>query len=339
VYDPTGKNAYGMDGHKIGSVRGAMVEPDTGRLRYLIVDVGGWFVSKEVLVPVGMARVEDDGVYFDNLNKDQVKEMREYRYGQDYDYDAQTNDERVLRGSSYGEKTAYRNEDSMTLGAETVTDRDMTVTGGTTTGITSGVTSGMATDAVTSGSTARRYEYRDTDQTDTMFKTPNRLQLLEERLSVDKDRYVAGSVEIGKHVETRQQQVNVELQHEELVIERRPVTDGRVVEGNVTLGADREVLRVELEAERADVRKQAFVTEEVEVGKRVETEQRTFTETVGREVLDVNQNGNVDVHGLSGTTTTTGTSTTGTTDRDGRSIVDRAADAIDGLDGKNDRNR
>jgi len=174
----------------------------------------------------------------------------------------------------------------------------------------------------------------DTNLSRSDLAETDRLQLLEERLFVEKHREVLGSVEIGKHVETRQQQVNVELQHEEIVIERRPVTDTRPVEGNVTLGASNQTVRVDLEAERANVQKQAYVVEEVEIGKRVETEQRTFSETVGREVLDVNRTGDVDVSGAGDTTGM------GTTNRDGRSIVDRAADAIDGLDGNNNnRNR
>jgi uncharacterized protein (TIGR02271 family) len=304
LYDPTGKRAYGRDGESIGTVRSALADPDTGRVRYLLVDAGGWFSSKEVLVPVGLARTEDDGVYFDTLTKDQVRDLNSY--SGDYDYDTAVSDERVIRGQDYSD--------------------DVSMTAATTTA-TSGV------------SAERTYNYRDDDQNDTLFKSPNRLQLLEERLSVGKDRYVAGSVEIGKHVENRQQNVDVTLQHEEVVIERHAVTP-RPVEGNVSLGASNETIRVDVEAERAELHKQAFVTEEVEIGKRVETEQRTFTETVGREVLDVNQNGNVDVSGTTGTTGTIGTTgTTGTTGRDGRSIVDKAADAIDGLDGKNDRNR
>jgi uncharacterized protein (TIGR02271 family) len=54
---------------------------------------------------------------------------------------------------------------------------------------------------------------------------------------------------------------------------------------------------VDLEAERANVSKQAFVTEEVEVGKRTETEQKTFSDTVGREVLDVTKTGEIEVTG------------------------------------------
>ena len=56
-------------------------------------------------------------------------------------------------------------------------------------------------------------------------------------------------------------------------------------------------IQVDLEAERANVSKQAFVTEEVEIGKRTETQQQTFSDTVGKEVLDVTKTGEVTVSG------------------------------------------
>ncbi|MBB5233475.1 PRC and DUF2382 domain-containing protein [Deinococcus budaensis] len=236
VYNPSGNTAYGAGGDKIGTVRDALVDPSTGRIRMLILDVGGWFSSKEVVVPVGEARFDDSGVYFDNLTKDQVKNMSEYRYDQTYSNEAMMADERVLRGANTTETE----------------------------------------------STYRERAYR----------TPDRLQLLEERLMVNKERFSAGAVEIGKHVETRQETVNVPLQREEVIIERHAVTDARPVEGAV-LGAASETMRVDLEAERANVSKQAYVTEEVEIGKRTVTETQTVTETVGREVLDVNKTGEV----------------------------------------------
>ena len=68
-FDPTGKTAYGNNGEKVGSIQGALVDDTTGRIRYFIVDVGGWFSSKEVLVPAGLARIQDDNVYFDSLSR------------------------------------------------------------------------------------------------------------------------------------------------------------------------------------------------------------------------------------------------------------------------------
>ncbi|GHF65882.1 uncharacterized protein (TIGR02271 family) [Deinococcus metalli] len=260
VFDPTGLPAYaGND--KVGTVRGALSE-DGGRLRYLILDVGGWFSAKEVLVPVGLARIEDDGVYVDSMTKDQVKAMSAYHEGQEYTYDTQVADERVLRGS-----------------AETVPLVSMP--GG-------------------------QYDYRDHDAADTMYKTPQRLRLLEERLQVNKQRAVAGSVEIGKRVETRTENVNVGLEHEELVIERTPVSEPRPVDGTVRLGDASETVRVDLEAETAQLNKQAFVTEEVEIGKRTVTEQQTLSDTVGREVLDVTKTGDVVLDGETPRTATDG---------------------------------
>jgi len=251
VYNPVGHVAYGYGGDKIGTVRDALVEPDSGRIRYLLVDVGGWFSSKEVLVPVGHARIDEQGVYFDNLTKDQVKEMSEYREGEMYSSDSMDRDERVLRG--------------------------------------------MSTDTVNTSVS----ETELTDRTDYQrraYQTPDRLQLLEERLVVNKDRFKAGSVQIGKRVETHQESVNVPLQREEVVIERHAVSDARPVEG-VVLGEGTQTMNVDLEAERANVTKQAYVTEEISVGKRAVTETQTVTDTVGREVLDVNKTGEVKLSG------------------------------------------
>ena len=240
VFNPIGATAYGANGEKIGSVRDALVVANTGAIRFLIVDAGGWFSSKEVLVPVGHARIDDSGVYFDSLTKDQVGAMQEYRYGEAYTDDQYTEDqfvadERVLRGNMDEEQYHQR-----------------------------------------------------------AYQTPDRLQLLEERLTVNKERFKAGSVRIGKHVETRQEQVEVPLQREEVVITRHEVTDGRAVQG-ARLGEGQQTMQVDLEAERANIGKETFVTEEVEIGKRAVTETQTVTETVGREVLDVDRDGQIDV--------------------------------------------
>lgn len=272
VYNPSGNTAYGVGGEKIGTVRDALVDSSTGRIRYLIVDVGGWFSSKEVMVPVGEARFADDGVYFDNLTKDQVRDLGEYRYDQTYSYDQSSTDQSFTNASMASDERVLR---------------------------------GASTDATA---------YRER-----AFRTPDRLQLLEERLMVNKERFQAGAVEIGKHVVTHQETVNVPLQREEVVIERHAVTDARPVEGAV-LGAASETVRVDLEAERANVQKQAYVTEEVEIGKRTVTETQQVTETIGREVLDVNKTGDVRLESgdtsTSSSTTSSSTTSSSTTDRD-----------------------
>ncbi|AZI44147.1 DUF2382 domain-containing protein [Deinococcus psychrotolerans] len=261
VYDPTGDIAYGSNGEKIGTVRDALVEYDTGLIRYFLVDAN----AKQVLIPVGNARLDDQGVYFDQLTNEQVGHMRSYSFEEGYGPEAQEADERVLRGAHTTETTGERVLHAAQPGAQ-------------------GTPPVIQDEAQTS--------YRQQAQ-----RTPDRLRLLEERLVVNKDRFVAGSVEISKHVETRQEQVNVALQREEIVIERHPVTEVRAAAEGTVLGAASETIQVDLEAERANVGKEAYVTEEIGVGKRTVTDNQTVTETVGREVLDVTKTGEVRLEG------------------------------------------
>lgn len=228
-FDPTDRAAYAQNNEKIGKINGALVDETTGKIRYFIVDVGGWFSSKEVLVPAGLARIEGDSVYFDSLTRDQAEEMNAYDANRVYNYDDQ---------SAY-DKTVFNK-----------------------------------------GTTAR--QLADTD-----YNAPNTLELLEERLTVNKDRIVAGVLELRKRVVSENQAVNVQLTEEQAHIQRTAVNQPTTR----TIGEDDGVVRVELEAERANVSKQTYVAEQVNVDKVAETRTETFNETVRREELDVQQDG------------------------------------------------
>ncbi|TXD97027.1 DUF2382 domain-containing protein [Psychrobacter frigidicola] len=236
-YDPTGKTAYGVDEDKIGKIEGALVEDTTGRIRYLIVDAGGWFSSKEVLVPAGLARIVGDDVFFDSLTKSQVDAMEVYDH--DYQY-------------SYKEQ---HEKDRKAFVADTVP-------------------------------VAERMEIQDT-----AYDAPNTLELLEERLTVNKDRIVAGLVKVGKHVVTEERNVEVNLEEEHAHIERTNVdrpTDRRIGDTD-----NSDTIEVELEAERARVSKETYVAEEVNVGKTTQSRTETIVETIQREELDIDRDGNV----------------------------------------------
>lgn len=236
-YDPSGKTAYGVNEEKIGKIEGALVEDTTGRIRYLIVDAGGWFSSKEVLVPAGLARIVGDDVFFDSLTQSQVEAMEVY----DHDY-------------QYSYKDQYE-KDRQAFTADTIP-------------------------------TEERMDIKDT-----AYDAPNTLELLEERLTVNKDRIVAGLVKVGKHVVTEERNVDVELEEEHADIQRTNVdrpTDRRI--GDVT---GNETVEVELEAERARVGKDTYVSEEVNVGKTTERHTETIVETIQREELDIDNEGNV----------------------------------------------
>ena len=228
-FDPTGRDAYAQNNEKIGKIQGALVEENTGKIRYFIVDVGGWFSSKEVLVPAGLARIEGDNVYFDSLTRDQASEMNAYDAARSYNYEDQASHDRAV---------------------------------------------------FTKGTTAQHY-------TDKAYDAPNTLELLEERLTVNKDRIVAGVLELRKRVVSENQSVNVQLTEEEAHIQRTAVNQPTTR----TIGDDNAVVRVELEAERAHVNKDTYVAEQVNVDKVAQTRTETFTETVRREELDVSKDG------------------------------------------------
>lgn len=118
-----------------------------------------------------------------------------------------------------------------------------------------------------------------------------RLVLSEEQLAVGKREVEGGEVGIRKHVETQHVHENVELRHEEVDVERRPITDGYSAAG-ATIGENEEI-RIPLHAEEAVVEKRVVPTEELVVRKRevvenqpVDAELRREHAEVDREVTD-----------------------------------------------------
>ena len=99
MYSPVGATAYMSGGQQMGTVRDVLVDDDQGKIRYLIVDNDNGSLNGSLLVPIGLARVENDGVYFDGLNSSQLGSMHRYSEDEDYTFDLQESDERVLRGA------------------------------------------------------------------------------------------------------------------------------------------------------------------------------------------------------------------------------------------------
>ena len=116
------------------------------------------------------------------------------------------------------------------------------------------------------------------------------MRLYQERLVANKSRVKAGEVSIGKHIETETSRVAVPIEKERVVIERVTPTETTATTG-ATFNTG-EVARVEVYEEAADIHKEAFVREEVRVRKEVDHETVEAEETLRREELDVNTQGN-----------------------------------------------
>lgn len=73
---------YSEGGVRVGSVADALVDQD-GRFRYLVIDTSLDSVSKKILLPIGLSRINYSAkrVYVDGLSKQQVEHLPEYREG------------------------------------------------------------------------------------------------------------------------------------------------------------------------------------------------------------------------------------------------------------------
>ncbi|MGM3307168.1 DUF2382 domain-containing protein [Anabaena sp. WFMT] len=258
---------------KIGTVHDALVDEE-GHFRYLVVDLGFWIFGKKVLMPIGRTRIDYNTkrVYAISLTRDQAENLPEFneRLATDYDYE-----ERV-RG-------VYRNPQYRTSSVE-ASDRLESPTPVESTGV--GRTSARTTS--TDNRDTYRYE-QEPELFDLNEQNNQNLKLYQERLITSKHRRKMGDVTVGKHVETETARVSVPVEREHVVVERiTPEDAGRAVAPGQADFREGEVTRVEIYEETPEVRKEAFVREEVRVKKVVEQDTVETQATVRREELDVN---------------------------------------------------
>jgi uncharacterized protein (TIGR02271 family) len=169
-----------------------------------------------------------------------------------------------------------------------------------------------------------------------------RLVLSEEQLRVGKRQESAGEVNLRKTVETEQVSQQVSLMHEEVSVERRPLSADSANAGDLRIGE--ETIRVPLTREEAVVEKRVVPVEEVVVRTNSVTENQTVSDTVRKERLDTQ--GLDQQRGLSGGTgmnagrgMSADSGMSGAQDRATDSgLLDRAADKLDDLKDRVDGN-
>lgn len=116
------------------------------------------------------------------------------------------------------------------------------------------------------------------------------VQLREEELHARKQPVQTGQVNVRKEVVTEQRTIEVPVEREEVVIERRPVSGAA---GSGDLRA--EEIRIPVKEEQVRVEKEAVVKEEVSVGKRKVQDTQKVSGTVRKEELRVDQEGDAKV--------------------------------------------
>jgi uncharacterized protein (TIGR02271 family) len=142
------------------------------------------------------------------------------------------------------------------------------------------------------------YNYQqDADLYDLNQRENQTFKLYEERLIANKNRLKTGEVSIGKHIESETQTVSVPVEKERVVIERvQPSQRKTVIDSDELTFQEGEVARIELYEETPNIRKEAFIREEIHIKKVVDEETVEIQETIRREELDVDTQGNLNVN-------------------------------------------
>jgi hypothetical protein len=74
-----GLQVQGPDGQKIGNVDGFIMDPDGRRVIYVVVDAGGWFTSRRLLLPIGHAALgADRRVLETDITRDALRRLPEF---------------------------------------------------------------------------------------------------------------------------------------------------------------------------------------------------------------------------------------------------------------------
>ena len=232
---------------KLGTVGEVYLDDETGRPEWATVRTG-LFGTKEAFVPLAQADMSGEDLRVP-YDKDTVKHAPHIE------------SEGHLSPAEEEELYRYYGIGSAGTGAP-VTD--------TTTPRTSDTTTQGTVGHDTSGPT-----------------TDNAMTRSEERLEVGTQRVEAGRARLRKYVVSENVTQTVPVSHEEIRIEREPITDANV--GNALDGPaiSEEEHEVVLHAERPVVAKEAVPVERVRMDTETVTEQATVTEQVRKEQIEL----------------------------------------------------
>lgn len=272
-------DVYAQDNDKVGSVNDVLVDDQDGRFRYFVVDTGFWIFGKKVLVPVGIARINqgDRRIDVSGLTKDQVENLPHFDDLEKLDFEHEESVRSTYRPLADSSGVAAASATSSTPASNIATTPDLVQSGNPD---------------VNRDYDRSTYSY---DRDPALYNLSDRdhqsLKLYEERLIADKHRQKTGEVVVGKQVQAKQAHVSVPVERERVVVERVPGSNQPVGAVNDAFN-DAEVARVEVYEETPDVHKEAFVREEVQVRKVTERENVEVNEELRREELDIDSSGN-----------------------------------------------
>ena len=243
-----GQTAVDMNGAKLGKIGQVYVDDQTGQPLWVTITTG-MFGTKQSFAPLYGSR-SDGGALHLAVTKDMVTDAP----GVEADGHIEDSENEALYtyyNGHLGETAQGQYQEHAGDTREDMAGRD---------GIQGRDTSGPATDGAMTRS--------------------------EERLHVGTEQADAGRARLRKYVVTENVTQTVPVSHEEVRLEREPVTDAN--RGAATSGSDisEEEHEVTLRAERPVVNKQTVPVERVRLGTETVTEDHEVSETLRKEQID-----------------------------------------------------
>jgi len=269
-----GADVIDAEGNKIGTASEVFLDDQSGNPEWVTVKTG-LFGTKESFVPIRDADLTGDGLRVP-VSKAAVKDAP--KIDTDGHLSPQEEQElyRYYNMSGTGQMSGRTTDSTMTETSRTTTD----------TGMGAGMTD------VSGDRTAGYDETVDTNQHGTRGRdtsgptTDDAMTLSEERVNVGTERVEAGRARLRKYVVTENVTQTVPVTHEEVRVEREPITEANM--GNAMDGPaiSEEEHEVTLHAERPVVEKEAVPVERVRLDTETVTEQQQVSETVRKEQVD-----------------------------------------------------
>ncbi len=271
----TGRTVYDSDNDKIGKAGQVYLDDETGQPEWVTVNTG-LFGTNESFVPLREASLTEDGVSVP-YTKDKVKDAPNV----DPDAGHITPEEEQHLYEYYGltqVSAAVGHTDNQTQnqqGRQGQADGDLQ-------------DGDLAYDQNTERAEDARSEKieRGEGQDTSGPNTDEAMTRSEEQLNVGTTTREAGKARLRKYVVTEEQTVTVPVTHEEVRLEREPITDANV--GDAMAGAEisEEEHEVTLHEEQVVVQKQAVPVERVKLGTETVTEEQQVTEQVRKEQIE-----------------------------------------------------
>ena len=257
-----GRTVVDQQGNKIGSVGQVYVNDQTAQPDWITVNTG-MFGMRESFAPLAGATFTGDNLVVP-FDKDVVKDAPDVS-----DSDHMDADEQQRLYAYYSQYVSLEGFGASGAGGGAdFTGRTNVEAAGTDFAATSDTRGTAGRD--TSGPT-----------------TDSAMTRSEEQLRVDTERVEAGRARLRKYVVTEQQTVQVPVTREEVRVEREPITDANREAALSGPDISEEQHEVVLHEERPVVQTEAVPVERVRLDTETVTEDRTVTEDVRKERIEV----------------------------------------------------